>query len=158
MARGIVGYRQDYCNAFLATMPESNLECLKVSRTVLHRWWQVHAAKAISNQSLENCTGFLFALESALGSWHSSTKSEQITSHYILWTSSTSTYQRGHFIPHRWLSSRNRLRRVRLVAAAFHYTAAKTLNNLPVTVRSMETLGSFQRQFKKYLLELSFCI
>ena len=34
----IVSYRQDYCNAFVAGMSESNLDYLNVSRTVLHRW------------------------------------------------------------------------------------------------------------------------
>ena len=47
-------------------------------------------------------------------------------------------------------SSSIRLLRGRLIATAFLYTAAKTWNNLPVTVWSFETLGSFWRQLKKH--------
>ena len=119
-------------------------------------WWQLHAVKTVSNQSLKNWAGFLFRLESDSKSRHSSTKSEQMTSHHSLRTSSTTTDPRGHFILHRWFSSRNLLWKVRLVAAIFHYITAKTWANLPDTVRSIETLGSFRTQLNKHVFELSF--
>ena len=39
----------------------------------------------------------------------------------------------------------------------FHYTAARTWNNLPETVRSIETLGLFKKQLKKHLFEQFYC-
>ena len=58
---------------------------------------------------LKELTECLFELEPASRSRHSSTKSEQIIIHDILRTSSTTADQRLDFIPHPWLSLRNRL-------------------------------------------------
>ena len=146
-----------------------------MSRTALHRWRQTLTSwtcpelpctggercmpsRAHQNHYLKNCTGFLFELESASRSRQWSTKSEQVASHHILRISSTTTDRPGHFIPHRWLSSRNRLWRVRLVVAVLQDTAAETCNNPPVTMRSDETLGPFRRQVSKQFFNLSLYI
>ena len=110
-----------------------------VSRTALLGWWQAHDVEIVSNELLKNCTGFPFGQGLASRLWHLSTI--------------RTSYQRSHlpdriseYRPVRTLcsSSMTLLEEPRMRTSTgrccFHYHAVKIWNNVPDTVRSIETL------------------
>ena len=131
------------CSSSLPVWTSCNM-----SRTALHGWWQVHAIETTSNQFLKICTGFPFGQESSSRWRHSSTKSEQATSHHTLQTSLMTTVQQGHFIPYRWLFSRSHQWGVQTDHWCFNYSVAKhgtTYHKLYGRLRHLVYLGGILR-------------
>ena len=154
MAIAIIGYIQKYCNALLAVMSESNRDSLNVSRTALHRWWQVHTANTILIHSLKIAIWARISFK-IMPLFHKVTTSYHPPCLAFLMDNYRPT---STFHSYSMTLIEASLRRVLLAAAVFHYNTAKTWNDMPLTVRSMETLGSFKSLLWKQLLELSFCI